>query len=182
MNGAPLPPQHGFPVRLVVPGWYGMASVKWLLRIEALDRPYDGLQQVVGYHYRKFGGDPGVPITHARVKSLMAPPGIPDWYTRRRLVEHGLQPLQGRAWSGAGVPIARVEIAVDGDWHDAWVEPLEHRFAWQRWRYDWSATPGEHELACRATDASGASQPLEPEWNTTGMGNNAVQRVHVTVR
>lgn len=182
MNGAPLAPQHGFPLRLVVPGWYGMASVKWLARIEALDRPYDGFQQAVGYHYRKFAGGPGVPITHARVKSLMIPPGVPDWYTRRRLVERGAVRIEGRAWSGAGVPVTRVAVAIDGDWRDAAVEPAAHRFAWQAWRCEWQATPGEHELACRATDASGATQPLAPEWNTNGMGNNAVQRVPVTVR
>jgi DMSO/TMAO reductase YedYZ molybdopterin-dependent catalytic subunit len=182
MNGAPLLPQHGFPLRLLVPGWYGMASVKWLVRIAALARPYDGFQQVVGYHYRKSSDDAGVPITHARVKSLMAPPGIPDWYTRRRLVERGAVALSGRAWSGAGLAITRVEVAVDGDWRDALVEPPTHTFAWQRWSHAWNATPGEHELACRATDAAGAVQPLAPEWNVNGMGNNAVQRVAVTVR
>jgi DMSO/TMAO reductase YedYZ molybdopterin-dependent catalytic subunit len=182
MNGAPLAPQHGFPLRLVVPGWFGMASVKWLTRIEALDRPFEGFQQAIGYHYRKHAGDPGVPITYAKVKSLLAPPGIPDWYTRRRLVERGTVRLQGRAWSGAGVAIARVEVAVDGGWRDAVVESQRERFAWQAWRYDWDATPGEHELACRATDARGATQPLAPDWNTNGMGNNAVHRVQVTVR
>ncbi|HSD53465.1 MAG TPA: sulfite oxidase [Burkholderiales bacterium] len=182
MNGAPLLPQHGFPLRLVVPGWFGMASVKWLTRIAVLDRPYDGLQQAVGYHYRKYKGDPGVPITHAKVKSLMVPPGIPDWYTRRRLLERGAVALAGRAWSGAGAPIARVEIAVDGAWRDAIVEPQRSRFAWQGWGCDWDASPGEHDLACRATDSTGATQPLEPEWNTNGMGNNAVHRLQVTVR
>ena len=182
MNGAPLAPQHGFPLRLVVPGWYGMASVKWLDRIDVLDRPFDGFQQAVGYHYRKFAGDPGVPITFAKAKSLMAPPGIPDWYTRRRLVEAGGVTLAGRAWSGAGLAIARVEVAIDGVWHEAVLEPQRGRFAWQGWRFDWRATPGEHELACRATDATGETQPLEPEWNTKGMGNNVVQRVQVTVR
>lgn len=182
MNGAPLAPQHGFPLRLVVPGWFGMASVKWLTRIEVLDRPFDGFQQAIGYHYRKHAGDPGVPITHAKVKSLVAPPGIPDWYTRRRLVERGTVRLHGRAWSGAGVAIARVEVAIDGDWREAAVDPQRDRFAWQAWRYDWDAAPGEHELACRATDAQGATQPLAPDWNTNGMGNNAVQRVQVTVR
>lgn len=182
MNGAPLAPQHGFPLRLVVPGWFGMASVKWLVRIEALDRPFDGFQQAIGYHYRRFAGDPGIPITHAKVKSLIAPPGIPDWYTRRRLVERGPVRLVGRAWSGAGSAIARVEVAVDGDWREAVVEPQGGRFAWQGWRYDWDANSGEHELACRATDARGATQPLSFDWNTNGMGNNAVHRVQVTVR
>jgi hypothetical protein len=80
------------------------------------------------------------------------------------------------------VAITRVELGVDGEWHAAELEPAEERFAWQRWRASWNALPGEHELACRATDAQGAEQPLEPDWNVGGMGNNAIQRVQVTVR
>jgi DMSO/TMAO reductase YedYZ molybdopterin-dependent catalytic subunit len=182
MNGQPLAPQHGAPLRLVVPGWYGMASVKWLARIEILEKPFDGYQQVVGYRYKKGSGDEGTPVRHMKVKSLIAPPGVPDWYTRRRLVEQGTLEVQGRAWSGAGAAIARVELAVDGAWREAELEPQSAKFAWQRWRATWQATPGEHELACRATDAQGAVQPLEPDWNLGGMGNNAVQRVPVTVR
>jgi len=182
MNGAPLLPQHGAPLRLVVPGWYGMASVKWLARIDVLDHAFDGFQQVVGYHYRKQRGDKGEPIRHAKVKSMLVPPGIPDWYTRRRLVEAGALTIEGRAWSGGGVPVERVELGSDNEWHDAELERAASPYAWQRWRCKWQAMPGEHELACRATDASGAVQPLEPDWNTAGMGNNAVQRVAVTVR
>ncbi len=182
MNGQRLLPQHGAPLRLVVPGWFGMASVKWLERIELLERPFDGYQQAVGYHYRKRQGGGGTPVRHMKVKSLLAPPGVPDWYTRRRLVEKGAVEVQGRAWSGAGVAVTRVELGVDGSWQEAEVEPQTGRFAWQRWRARWEADPGEHELACRATDAGGATQPLEPDWNTAGLGNNAVHRVEVTVR
>lgn len=182
MNGQPLPPQHGAPLRLVVPGWFGMASVKWLERIELLERPFDGYQQVVGYRYKKQSGSEGAPVRHMKVKSLITPPGVPDWYTRRRLVEQGTVEVQGRAWSGAGVAITKVELGVDGAWSDAAVEPRKSTFAWQRWRAKWQATPGEHELACRAADAQGAVQPLEPDWNMGGMGNNALHRIHVTVR
>lgn len=182
MNGQPLAPQHGAPLRLVVPGWFGMASVKWLSRIEILDQPFDGYQQVVGYRYTRQRGEPGTPVRHSKVKSLIASPGIPDWYTGRRLVEAGAVEIEGRAWSGAGLAVTRVELGVDGEWHAAEVAPPADRFAWQRWRATWNAVPGEHELACRATDAEGARQPLEPDWNTGGMGNNAVQRVQVTVR
>ncbi|TXF10038.1 sulfite oxidase [Pelomicrobium methylotrophicum] len=182
MNGAPLSAQHGWPLRLVVPGWYGMASVKWLVRIEAIDRPFDGYQQVVGYHYRNSADDPGVPVTSLRVKSLMVPPGIPDWYTGTRIVDRDAMLVSGRAWSGNGVPVVRVEVAVDEDWYEASVEPPSFRFAWQAWRFKWHPVPGEHELLCRATDASGATQPLAPHWNWNGMGNNACQRVRVFVR
>ena len=182
MNGAPLPPQHGFPLRLIVPGWYGMASVKWLDRIEVIGRAFDGYQQVGTYVYRERAGEPGVPITTMRAKSLMVPPGIPDMYSRQRLVERGSVELFGRAWSGAGVPIARVEVGVNGRWEDAALDPEAGRYAWRGWRFRWQATPGEYELICRATDASGERQPLEPRFDRAGFGNNAAQRVPVTVR
>jgi DMSO/TMAO reductase YedYZ molybdopterin-dependent catalytic subunit len=182
MNGAPLPPQHGFPLRLMVPGWYGMASVKWLNRIEVLAQPFDGHQQVGTYHYRQRRGEQGVPVTTMRVKSLMAPPGIPDWYTRHRVVEAGPVELTGRAWSGGGVPIERVAVGVDGVWADAALDPPQGRFGWRGWRYLWHAAAGEHLLTCRATDANGDTQPLDAPWDATGFGNNAVQRVEVTVR
>lgn len=182
MNGAPLLPQHGFPLRLVVPGWYGMASVKWLDRIEVIDRLFDGFQQVGTYIYRETADEQGRPVTAIRVKSLMAPPGIPDWYSRRRLVEQGPVELFGRAWSGSGVPIRRVEVAIDGTWRDAALEPGSSRYAWSAWRARWQATPGDHELMCRATDANGETQPIEPRFDRGGFGNNGVHRVQVTVR
>jgi len=182
MNGAPLLPQHGFPLRLIVPGWYGMASVKWLARIEALTQPFDGYQQVAGYHYRSEPDGPRTPITHMRVKSLLVPPGIPDWYTRRRLVDAGSVTLVGRAWSGGGARIAKVEVGIDGAWRPAELDAPIGRFAWRGWRSVWNAEPGEHELSCRATDADGHTQPLETPWDAGGFGNNVVQRVRVKVR
>jgi DMSO/TMAO reductase YedYZ molybdopterin-dependent catalytic subunit len=181
MNGAPLPPQHGAPLRLVVPGWYGMASVKWLYAIEAIGHPFDGLQQSSGYHFRGAAGDKGEPCTLMRVNSLMAPPGIPDFYTRKRTAPAGVTEITGRAWSGAG-RIDRVELGVNGVWRDAVVEQRQHEHAWQRWQASWDAQPGAHELACRATDCAGERQPLEPPWDLSGFGNNGVQRIHVSVR
>jgi sulfane dehydrogenase subunit SoxC len=181
MNGQPLPPQHGAPLRLVVPGWFGMASVKWLARIAVLEQPFDGYQQLVGYRYTRQRGEAGTPVRHAKVKSLLVPPGVPDWYSGRRLVDAGTVTIEGRAWSG-GAAVTRVELGVDGEWRDAELAPPASRFVWQRWRASWNARPGEHVLACRATDAGGAMQPAEPDWNVGGMGNNAVQRVPLTVR
>jgi len=182
MNGGPLLPQHGFPLRLIVPGWYGMASVKWLNRIEVLTQPFDGFQQVSGYHFRSEPDGPRTPITHMRVKSLLVPPGIPDWYTRRRLVDAGPIKLVGRAWSGGGVGIAKVEVGIDGAWQPAELDAPLGRFAWRGWRSTWNAAPGEHELTCRAIDANGETQPLETRWDAGGFGNNAVHRVRVKVR
>ena len=180
MNGLPLPPQHGAPLRLVVPRWYGMASVKWLRSIEAIDRPFDGFQQARGYHFRRRADEKGEPCTRMRVNALMAPPGIPDFYTRRRVVEAGEVVLAGRAWSGSGT-ISRVEWAVDGTWRDAELHPAKE-LCWRGWRALWQATPGEHELACRATDTAGNVQPLEAPWDLSGFGNNGVQRIYVAVR
>jgi DMSO/TMAO reductase YedYZ molybdopterin-dependent catalytic subunit len=182
MNGMPLLPQHGFPMRLIVPGWYGMASVKWLTRIEALDHAFQGHQQVGTYRYRENSDDPGRPVDIIRVRSLMTPPGIPDWFTRRRMVEAGPVEIAGRAWSGAGVAVERVEFGVDGVWQDATLHPRAGEFAWSKWSCTWHAEPGDHVLACRATDANGAVQPLEPVWDNSGFGNNVVQEVAVTVR
>ena len=181
MNGQPLLPQHGAPLRLVVPGWYGMASVKWLAKIEATDIPFDGVQQVGSYHYRSQVGEQGVPCTHIRVNSLMAPPGIPDFFTRRRIVGPGRVKLLGRAWSGEGIAIDRVEVSVDGHWRDAKLDPVAGPWAWRGWSCEWEAKAGEHVLACRATDARGSAQPDEPVPDVTGFGNNSIQRVEVTV-
>jgi DMSO/TMAO reductase YedYZ molybdopterin-dependent catalytic subunit len=180
MNGQPLPPQHGFPLRLVVLRWYGMASVKWLERIEAIDHAFDGVQQAHSYHFRKLPGERGVPCTLMRVNSLLAPPGVPDFYTRARVLAAGQVEIRGRAWSGEGA-IVRVELAVDGEWRDAQLQAAPSAHAWQHWRARWDAAPGEHDLACRATDAAGNVQPLEPPRDVTGFGNNAVQRVPVRV-
>jgi len=180
MNGQPLPAPHGAPLRLVVPRWYGMASVKWLVRIEAIDHAFDGVQQAHSYHFRREAGERGVPCTRMRVNSLLAPPGIPDFYTRARVLPAGRVEIFGRAWSGEG-GISRVELGVDGAWRDARLEPAPAPQAWQRWMADWDATAGEHELACRATDAAGHVQPIEPPWDVTGFGNNSVHRVRVRV-
>jgi DMSO/TMAO reductase YedYZ molybdopterin-dependent catalytic subunit len=181
MNGRPLEPQHGAPLRLLVPGWYGMASVKWLTSIEAVAEPFDGFQQAVAYRYQSTADAVGEPVTRARVRALMTPPGVPDFFSRDRIVDAGPVALCGRAWSGSG-SVERVEVAVDGEWAEASLRPAAGEFAWRGWSFDWAATAGEHELACRATDATGATQPLEAPWNHQGMGNNVVQRVAVTVR
>jgi sulfane dehydrogenase subunit SoxC len=181
MNGAALPPQHGAPLRLVVPRWYGMASVKWLRAIEAVDRPFDGLQQARSYHFRRVAGEKGEPCTLMRVNCAMAPPGIPDFYTRRRIVDAGEVTVVGKAWSGAA-PIRNVQFGVNGIWDDAVLDTNKVQHSWQGWRATWRAIPGEHQLSCRATDEAGNVQPLEPPWDVSGFGNNGVQCVQVTVR
>lgn len=181
MNGQPLLPQHGAPLRIIVPGWYGMASVKWLTGIEASTTRFDGFQQIQGYHYRTVPGEQGTPITRILVKSLIRPPGVPDWVTRKRWMQAGTVTLEGRAWSGGGVPIAKVEVLLDGSWREAELLPRMGRYAWTGWRIDWTATPGVHQLMCRATDAEGNTQPLHSAYDVAGFGNNSVHRIEVHV-
>src|SRR5215218_10247161 len=156
MNGAPLPPQHGFPLRLVVPGWYGMQNVKWLTRITVLEEPFQGFQNAVGYRLYDADGVAGEPVRRMLPRSLMVPPGVPDFLTRERLLEPGSVTLEGRAWSGYG-EIASVDVSTDGGATFAparLADPLGPA-AWRGWSFDWDAASGEHVLSSRATDAAG---------------------------
>jgi len=183
VNGQPLPPQHGYPLRLIVPGWYGMTHVKWLAEVTAVDERFRGWQQEVAYRLRSSEEDEGEPVTRILPRSLLVPPGIPDFLTRDRRVAAGPCLLEGRAWSGHGA-IERVEVSTNSGvtWADAALSPAPaSRHAWRGWTYDWDAEPGEYVLSCRATDAAGNVQPVEARWNLEGYCNNAVQRVPVTV-
>ncbi|HVL97789.1 MAG TPA: sulfite oxidase [Egibacteraceae bacterium] len=184
LNGVALPPQHGAPVRLVVPGWYGMTSVKWLTSIDLTTTPFDGYQQAGSYRFRQTPDEVGDPVTRLAVRSLMIPPGIPDFLTRRRIVDRGTHELRGRAWAGRA-PIAAVEVSTDGGrtWQGADLHTPSDPAAWTAWRAVWHAdAPGETEVCCRARDTSGNAQPDTPSWNLGGYAVNAVQRVAVTVR
>jgi DMSO/TMAO reductase YedYZ molybdopterin-dependent catalytic subunit len=183
INGQPLPPQHGFPLRLVVPGWYGMTNVKWLARITVVDEPFAGYQQRHAYRIKADDEDEGRPLNRIPPRALLIPPGTPEFPSRERTVPPGLCLLEGRAWSGFG-PIAGVEVSTDGgeSWHDADLDPPVSPWAWRGWRYRWEpSTPGAYELRCRARDDAGNVQPDEPAWNVGGYSNNAAQRVPVTV-
>ena len=182
MNGEPLQPQHGSPLRLVAPGWYGMASVKWLGMIDAIPQTFEGYQVGHAYRYTQSQDEPGEPVTFINVRALMVPPGIPDFLTRGRLVQPGSTGLTGRAWAGRR-SVSKVEVSVDGGsaWSEALLNPQTHEFAWQAWSFDWDATSGRHTLTVRATDSEGNVQPVDQPWNYQGMGNNMAQRVDVFV-
>src|SRR3954470_1068667 len=149
INGQPLPPQHGYPLRLIVPGWYGMTHVKWLRSVTAVDERFTGYQQGTAYHVRATAEEQGEPVTRILPRSLMVPPGIPEFLSRTRFVESGPCRLEGRAGSGWG-PIVRVEVSADGgeSWADATLRDAVGEYAWRSWRLDWDATPGDHELCC----------------------------------
>ena len=180
INGQPLPPQHGFPVRLIVPGWYGMTDVKWLRSITVTDAAFEGYQQARAYHYRVSDHGAGEPVTRMLPRALMAPPGVPDFMSRTRFVTPGSYTIEGRAWSGRGT-VTRVEFSHDGgqEWAEVELGAAVSPFAWRGWRHQWKAEPGEHELCVRATDSEGNVQPYAQSWNLEGVQNNAIQRVRV---
>jgi DMSO/TMAO reductase YedYZ molybdopterin-dependent catalytic subunit len=181
MNGAPLPVQHGYPVRLVVPGWYGMAHVKWLTGITVVDEPFEGYQNLA-YRLRQETDEPGEPVTWIEPRALLQPPGFPDFMSRARVVRPGSVTLRGRAWSGWG-EVTRVEVSTDDGaaWRDAVLGAGHGRWAWREFSHDWAAEPGRHRLRVRAHDATGRVQPLDPGWNRGGFTNNADQPVDVLV-
>jgi sulfane dehydrogenase subunit SoxC len=158
-----------------------MTHVKWLNSIEAVTQPFSGYQQRIAYYYRSGPDDPGTPVERIKPRALMLPPGFPDFLTRRRTVERGPCEIEGRAWAGSA-PIVKVEFGVDGAWSETKLGEPPGPFAWRRWSCAWQATPGDHFLSCRATDADGNAQPLVQPWNWQGMGNNQIQSVPVTVR
>ena len=140
VNGVPLPPQHGFPLRLVVPGWYGMTSVKWLARITLVEEPFDGYQMRHSYRVRQEEDEAGEPITTIAPRSLMVPPGIPEFLSRSRVVEAGRCELVGRAWSGAS-EVVGVDVSTDGGgtWTAAELDDTSlGRWAWRSWRLAWT--------------------------------------------
>jgi DMSO/TMAO reductase YedYZ molybdopterin-dependent catalytic subunit len=180
MNDAPLPPQHGFPLRLLVPGWYGMAHVKWLTGITVVAEPFDGFQ-MQAYRLRQRPDEEGVPLTRMEPRALVRPPGFPDFRSRTRIVRASRTILDGRAWSG-WAPVTAVEVSVDGggSWAAAELEAASGQ-GWVRWTWPWEHAAGRYSLAARAYDASGRSQPVDPPWNRGGFANNTVQRVPVLV-
>jgi DMSO/TMAO reductase YedYZ molybdopterin-dependent catalytic subunit len=175
MGGVALPPEHGFPLRLVVPGQYGMRSVKWLTRITATDRPFEG-HFPRRYRYRgEVGLRDGTPVGPMRVRSLITQPADGD-----RLAGGPIE-VRGIAWSGHG-PIASVEVAAGGPWMTARLDRQADDAAPVTWSLDWTPSEhGDHALAVRATDAAGHRQPEAPVWNEGGYGNNVVHRIGVTV-
>ncbi len=171
MNGRPLTPNHGAPIRLLVPGRYGMASVKWLSLITAVSEPFRGFFQVDRYIVE------GRPLGPIAPRAVIASPA-PD-----ETVPIGETVIRGYAWSGRA-PIERVAVSTDGgaSWSDAVLGPMAAPTAWRAWQSTWRPTAaGTATLLARATDATGATQPLEQVRTDLGYGNNAAQPVSVSV-
>ena len=170
MNGQQLPKRHGYPLRLIVPGWYGVASVKWLTGIALTAHPFDGHFQVDRYH---IGGQP---VTLQAVKSMITEPRSGE------SLEPGDVVVRGLAWSGAG-PITAVEVSIgDRPWQAATVTGAQHAHGWQSWQLRTRlAEPGRVVVRARAADAAGRTQPGLAAWNPLGYGTNAIHQVIVSV-
>ncbi|MCI4317778.1 MAG: sulfite oxidase, partial [Thermoplasmata archaeon] len=185
MNEAPLTPDHGFPVRAIVPGWYGMASVKWVTRIHVIDHSFQGYYRTRPYVFIKEGDaveTPKEPVTRLRVKSLVTWPADGD------TLSPGPHTLRGFAWSGDGA-IARVDVdtggmdAPRGTWSPARLLTSPSAHSWTPWEVDVHVRrPGYFVVRARATDETGQVQPDRAEWNFRGVATNSIHGVRVLVR
>lgn len=175
MNGEPLPIAHGGPVRLLVPGWAGIASTKWLVALEALDRPFDGFWNADNYVFWDESGAALRPIAEMPPKSVIVAPEDGVCVSTDQLT------IAGWAWSGYG-RIARVEVSTDGgrSWRDAQLYDGARR-GWRRWEAPWHAQPGVYRLMARAIDERGLTQPLDAPWNAKGYQMNGIHQVVVRV-
>jgi len=179
MNGEILPPDHGFPARMVVSGWLGAASIKWLTRIEVsqehLSVPWNTKDYVlIGPGYPSDGPASGPAITTLPISALVEL----AWPARLR---PGPQLIRGRAFAGENA-IATVEYRIDdGPWRFADLGSLAIPGAWARWQFAWTPEPGDHILQVRATDERGNTQPDASEWNELGYLQHSVlsHPVHV---
>jgi DMSO/TMAO reductase YedYZ molybdopterin-dependent catalytic subunit/rhodanese-related sulfurtransferase len=179
MNGEPLPLEHGYPLRLIVPGWYAVASVKWLTEIEVTGSPFTGYFQTKRYIYesRRNGTLAREPVRLQQVRSVITQPSAGQQVTTGDLV------VRGVAWSGAA-PIDTVEVRIgSGPWHNARLIGQQHRHSWRWWELlTHIDSPGQTTLRARATDLAGRTQPDRPHWNRLGYGGNAIQNVPLLIR
>jgi DMSO/TMAO reductase YedYZ molybdopterin-dependent catalytic subunit len=178
MNGEPLSAPHGYPLRLIVPGWYAVASVKWLTEIVVTDRAFDGYFQATKYWYEwvRDGREEREPVTLLNVRALIVAPG-PGMRLAR-----GETAIRGVAWSGVA-SIARVELSLNGGpWQEARMIGEGRPGAWHWWELLSSLEQaGPLVIRARATDMAGRTQPHQAEWNRLGYGNNSIHAVEAHV-
>jgi DMSO/TMAO reductase YedYZ molybdopterin-dependent catalytic subunit len=185
MNGVALPVKHGFPLRVVAPGWASDSWVKWLTNITVLDKEFDGFWMKNAYRKPDHPIAPGsamppekmIPVTSLKVKSVIATPIDGADVKLGEPID-----VQGVAWSGDRGPIASVDVSTDGGrtWTPAELGPEKSQFGWRQWRFSFHPDrESYYTLMARAKDASGDTQPFVQEWNPSGYGWNVVQRVSV---
>ncbi|HEY6346039.1 MAG TPA: molybdopterin-dependent oxidoreductase [Bryobacteraceae bacterium] len=185
LNGAPLPTQHGFPLRAVVPGWAGDSWMKWVTTVRVLDKEFDGWWMKNAYRHPGKAVPPGAvipqdamkPLESLRVKSVIASPAD------RSQIEAGKATMiRGAAWSGEGGPVTAVDVSVDAgrSWRATRLIGPSTRYGWRQWEFPWMpSNEGYYTLMARARDTSGDSQPLVQEWNPSGYLWNVAPRVGI---
>jgi DMSO/TMAO reductase YedYZ molybdopterin-dependent catalytic subunit len=177
MNGESIPPPNGGPARLLVPGWAGVASVKWPVRIEIVNTPFEGHWNVERYVMLDEDGRTVRRVREMPVKSVIAWPGEGE------AIRAGSVTAYGFAWSGFG-QIVKVEVSLDGQksWSAARLSHGEGPLAWTRWEYPWTVSAvGKTILAVRATDSAGNTQPKSVGWNKFGYEMHAIVTREVLV-
>lgn len=178
MNDEPLPARHGYPVRLIVPGRYAVASVKWLTNIAVSGKPFDGFFQAEHYVFEwpRDGDVMRQPVAEPQVRALITAPA-----TGSQLPQ-GVFKVRGVAWSGKA-PVTQVLVSVaGGEWQPATLVGTPDPASWQRWELPVQLTrPGEAAIRARATDGTGRTQPVRPEWNRLGYGGNFIHEVIVRI-
>jgi DMSO/TMAO reductase YedYZ molybdopterin-dependent catalytic subunit len=182
MNGQSLPVQHGFPLRVIAPGWAGASWVKWLQHIEVLDHEFEGFWMKSAYRHPTRPVPPGtavdasemVPVTDLNVKSVIATPA--GW------AKPGPVRVRGAAWSNTS-PVSKVDVSTDGgqSWKQAKLIGRQTQYGWRIWQYDWKPAEGSYTLMSRATNMAGRTQPLSQEWNPPGYLWNVAQPVALTI-
>jgi DMSO/TMAO reductase YedYZ molybdopterin-dependent catalytic subunit len=186
MNGQPIHPLHGFPLRAIVPGWEGAYSIKWLTTLRVIDREFDGFWVATGYRYPTKIVAPGAavdpkdmaPLTGLVVKSLITRP------LEAAAIAPGKIDVAGFAWAGEN-DISRVDISTDhgATWQQARLVGERAKYAWRRFEYSFQATrPESYLILSRATDNNGKTQPITPPWNPSGYLWNAPDSVRVEVK
>jgi DMSO/TMAO reductase YedYZ molybdopterin-dependent catalytic subunit len=181
MNGETLPASHGFPLRAVVGGWYGMASVKWLSRIVVTDTPYQGFWQTLDYSYfqRKDGSPTLTPVAAMLPKAILAKPGLNEVIPAGKPYK-----LFGAAWAGERA-VAKVEVSVDGGktWQIAKLAGEAKPFRWALWEFNWDKPArGEAAILAKCTDDQGATQPTARDPDRRTYMINHLVPTNVTVR
>jgi DMSO/TMAO reductase YedYZ molybdopterin-dependent catalytic subunit len=188
MNGETLPVKHGFPLRVVVPGWAGDCWMKWVTSISVLNREHDGFWMSRAYRHPGRPVLPGTPIppeqmqpvTSLRVKSVITTP-----VDGSQLADGTPVVIRGAAWSGDAGPVTAVDVSVDGGrrWSAARLQRNQRtEFGWRLWEFTW--TPSReafYTILARARDAAGDTQPFDQEWNPAGYSWNVIPRVGVNV-
>jgi DMSO/TMAO reductase YedYZ molybdopterin-dependent catalytic subunit len=183
MNGEPLTPAHGAPVRAVVGGWYGMASVKWLAKIVVVEKPYASFWQTMDYSvWDRSGGMPSlVPLTSIQPKAVITS-HVENQVVRSN--KEGYQLILGKAWAGEN-GVAKVEISTDGGttWNLAVLVKDEKPFCWRSWLFTWRPqAPGPAKLVARCTDDKGNTQPDQRDPDRRSYMINHLVPVEVLVR